>query len=73
MSTARRGKRERPEVQRFEYDLEGRLWDIKRELEAETYGWGGYRAVWTNPSAPGILMACVFGSGRGDSGAPSSG
>lgn len=34
---ASRGKRDQPAVQRFEYHLEERLWEIKGELEAEAY------------------------------------
>ena len=37
------GKRDRPEIQEFEYDLESRLWEIRRELEEGTYRWGAYR------------------------------
>ena len=32
---ASHGKRDKPEVQDFEYHLENRLWEIKQELEAE--------------------------------------
>ncbi|MGH7287026.1 MAG: hypothetical protein ACREI8_03300, partial [Myxococcota bacterium] len=36
-------KRDRPEVQEFEYQLESRLWKIRRQLEAGSYPWGAYR------------------------------
>jgi len=41
-----RGKRHQAQVQRFEYHLEERLWEIKRELEEERYRWGRYRSFW---------------------------
>jgi retron-type reverse transcriptase len=37
------GKRDRRSVQEFEYHLESRLWEIRRELEEGTYRWGAYR------------------------------
>lgn len=40
---AAQGKRDRPEVREFEYHLEPRLWEIRRELEAGAYRWGAYR------------------------------
>lgn len=40
---AAQGKRDRPAVREFEYHLEPRLWEIRRELEAGTYSWGAYR------------------------------
>ena len=40
---ARRGKRDRPEVQRFEQDLEGNLIQLQNELILGTYKTGRYR------------------------------
>lgn len=40
---ASRGKRDRPEVQAFEYHLESRLWQIRREVAAGAYRWGAPR------------------------------
>jgi hypothetical protein len=47
-------------VQRFDYDLEQRPWDIKRELEAETYRWGGYRAFWIYDPKQRLIRAAPF-------------
>ena len=38
------GKRDRPEVQRFEHDLETRLWEIHRDVAAGAYRWGASAA-----------------------------
>lgn len=53
-------KRDQPEVQRFEYHLEERLWEIKRELEAESYQWGGYRAFWIHDPKKRLIRAAPF-------------
>jgi len=57
---ASRGKRDQPEVQRFEYHLEERLWELKRELEAESYQWGGYRAFWIYDPKRRLIKAAPF-------------
>jgi retron-type reverse transcriptase len=57
---ASRGKRNQPDVQRFEYHLEERLWEIKRELEAGGYCWGGYRSFWINDPKPRLIHAAPF-------------
>lgn len=57
---ASHGKRYQPEVQRFEYHLEERLWEIKRELEAETYLWGGYRAFRIYDPKQRVIRAAPF-------------
>jgi hypothetical protein len=57
---ASHGKRDQPEVQGFEYHLEERLWEIKRELEAETYLWGGYRAFWIHDPKQRLIRAAPF-------------
>ena len=57
---ASHGKRDQPEVQRFEYHLEERLWEIKRELEAETFRWGGYRAFWIYDPKKRLIRAAPF-------------
>lgn len=41
--SASAGKRDRPEVIAFEFDLERHLWEIRRELQGEAYQWGAYR------------------------------
>ncbi len=40
---ASQGKRDRREVQEFEYHLETHLWVIRRQLAAGAYQWGAYR------------------------------
>ena len=40
---ARKGKRARPDVAAFEFDLERHLFDLQRELLDVTYRSGGYR------------------------------
>ena len=40
---ARRGKRSRPDVAEFEYDLESNLLSLERELLDGSYRPGGYR------------------------------
>lgn len=40
---ARRGKRARPDVAAFEFDLERNLFELQRELLDETYRPGAYR------------------------------
>jgi retron-type reverse transcriptase len=57
---AKRGKRDQLEVQCFEYHLEERLWEIKRELEAGGYCWGGYRAFWIHDPKPRFIHAAPF-------------
>ncbi|MGH8584535.1 MAG: hypothetical protein ACREWG_17555, partial [Gammaproteobacteria bacterium] len=43
---ASHGKRERPEVQAFEYHLETRLWEIRDELAGGAYAWGPFHRFW---------------------------
>jgi hypothetical protein len=57
---ASREKRHRPEVQRFEYHLEERPWESTRELDAETYQWGGYRAFWISDPKRRLIKAAPF-------------
>jgi RNA-directed DNA polymerase len=57
---ASRGKRDQPDVQRFEFALEERLWEITRELEAERYQWGGYRAFWIFDPKQRLIRAAPF-------------
>lgn len=40
---ASRGKRDRPEIQAFEFHLESRFWQIRREVEAARYRWDAPR------------------------------
>ncbi len=57
---ASHGKREKPEVQAFEYHLEERLWEIKEELEAERYVWGKYRSFWIYDPKKRLIQAAPF-------------
>jgi len=57
---AGRGKQDKPEVQVFAYHLEDRLWEIKHELEAEKYVWGGYRPFWISDPKPRLIKAAPF-------------
>ncbi len=43
---ASHGKRDRQEVREFEYHLETRLCEMRRELEARAYDWGVFRRFW---------------------------
>jgi len=57
---ASRGKRNLSDVQRFEYHLEERLWEIKYELEAGGYCWGGYRSFRISDPKPRLIHAAPF-------------
>jgi retron-type reverse transcriptase len=43
---AKRGKRFRPDVSKFEYNLEPELWKLQRELQEKTYQPGSYRSFY---------------------------
>lgn len=57
---ASHGKRDKPEVQSFEYRLEERLWEIKQELETERYVWGEYRPFWIYDPKKRLIKAAPF-------------
>jgi hypothetical protein len=57
---ASQGKQDQPDVQRFAYQLEDRLWDIKQDLEAETDTWGGYRSFWIYDPKKRLIKAAPF-------------
>ena len=55
-----RGKRHQAQVQQFEYHLEERLWEIKKELEEERYRWGRYRSFWIYDPKKRLIKAAPF-------------
>ncbi len=57
---ASHGKRHQAEVQRFEYHLEERLFEMKEALEQERYQWGGYHAFWISDPKPRLIHAAPF-------------
>jgi hypothetical protein len=57
---ARRGKRSRPEVAAFEYDLEAELLDLRDELSAFTYRPGPYRSFIVRESKRRLVSAAPF-------------
>jgi hypothetical protein len=57
---ASHGKRDQPEVRDFEYHLETRLWEIRRELEAGAYAWGAFRRFWVNDPKRREIRAAPF-------------
>ena len=57
---ARRGKRYRPDVARFHYDLEGQVLALRAELEAGTYTPGPYRAFYIHDPKRRLISAAGF-------------
>jgi retron-type reverse transcriptase len=57
---ARRGKRGRPDVAAFEFDLERNLLELQRELEDETYRPGGYRNFFVHEPTERKISAAPF-------------
>src|SRR5262249_28343020 len=57
---ARRGKRLRPDVLRFEYDLEGRLWALHDELARKTYRPGPSRTFTICEPKPRLISAAPY-------------
>ena len=57
---ARRGKRDRRTVQRFEFDLEGRLLAIRRALLDGTYRPGAFRTHWIVRPKPRLISAAPY-------------
>ena len=54
---ARRGKRSRPEVQRFEFDLERELLLLQAELRTGQFVPGGFRTHWVQCPKPRLISA----------------
>lgn len=57
---ARRGKRDRPAVQRFEFDVERELLAIQRELAGETYLPGSFTTHWITRPKPRMISAAPY-------------
>ncbi len=54
------GRRHRPAVPEFEHDLETRLWQMRREVQAGTYRWGAYRRFFINDPKRRAIRAAPF-------------
>ena len=57
---ARRGKRNRPCVQRFEFDLEAELLRIRDELSSGSYRPGAFRTHWIARPKPRLISAAPY-------------
>jgi len=57
---ARRGKRDRPQVERFEFRREQELGRLQRELMDGTYRPGGYRTFMLHDGKPRLISAAPF-------------
>ena len=57
---ARRGKRFKGDVAAFEFDLEGELLRLQRELVEGTYRPGGYLAFWITDPKPRMISAAPY-------------
>ena len=57
---ARRGKRDRGAVQRFEFDLERQLLLLRQELADGTYRPGGFRTHWITRPKPRLISAAPY-------------
>ena len=57
---ARRGKRDRAAVQRFEFDVETNLLAIQRELSEGTYRPGGFTTHWITRPKPRLISAAPY-------------
>ncbi|HUY77516.1 MAG TPA: reverse transcriptase/maturase family protein [Ktedonobacterales bacterium] len=57
---AARGKRTRPDVATFDYDMEGRLLQLRDRLRAQTYRPNGYRRFMFNDPKPRAISAAPF-------------
>ncbi len=57
---ARKGKRNRQSVLRFTYGLEKNLFEIKEELESQSYKPGKYRAFFVNDPKKRLIKAAPF-------------
>ena len=57
---ARRGKRARPDIAEFEFNLEENLLDLQSELQAQTYEPGSYHNFRINDPKPRLISAAPF-------------
>ncbi|MCB0042118.1 MAG: hypothetical protein KDE23_20680 [Caldilinea sp.] len=57
---ARRGKRDRPEVAEFEFNLEGNLFQLQDELRSGTYRLGAYRNFYVHERKLRLISAAPF-------------
>jgi retron-type reverse transcriptase len=57
---AARGKRSRPDVAAFEFDLERNLFELQSELESQTYRPGAYRNFPIRDPKPRLISAAPF-------------
>ena len=57
---ARRGKRDRAAVQRFEFDLEGNLLALQAELVSGAYRPGGFTTHWIMRPKPRMISAAPY-------------
>lgn len=57
---ARRGKRDRPEVAAFEFDLEENLFRLRQELASRTYRPSPYRSFYVRDSKRRLISAAPF-------------
>ena len=58
--SARKGKRARPDVAEFEFNLEENLFDLQKELQEETYQPGKYKNFRINDPKPRLISAAPF-------------
>ncbi len=57
---ARRGKRDRPEVAEFEFNLEANLFQLQEELVTHTYQPGAYRNFYIRERKLRLISAAPF-------------
>ena len=57
---AARGKKNRPDVARFLFQLEPNVCELQRELEAGAYRPGGYRSFWIHDPKARLISAAPF-------------
>ena len=57
---ARRGKRFRPAVAAFDFDLEHELWSLHDELSAKTYRPGPYHTFFIREPKPRLISAAPY-------------
>ncbi len=57
---ARKGRRSRPDVAEFEFNLEENLLDLQKELQEETYQPGSYRNFQIFDPKPRLISAAPF-------------
>ena len=57
---ARKGKRARPDIAEFEFNLEENLLDLQKELQEDIYTPGKYRSFHINDPKPRLISAAPF-------------